>query len=370
MADRYVRDAARVSLLVDGKRFEGWTSCEVSRSLEAIAGTFSVPVSLVPGQPPAIVRQQPVQVLLGDRPVINGYVLAAEPFYRRGDCGLVVSGRDRTGDLVRCSAIHRGGQWRRASLERIAVDLVAPFGLAVKVDTDLGAPINDFKLQHGESVVDALARAARLRGVLATRSDDGQVLLTRAGSKLFKGVIRRGWNVVEMQGIGSDEDRHSVYIVYGQSNTAADFETARGLKARAVDDEMRRHLPLLVNAQGNVTAAELQDLAEHTMRVRRGHSMGFRYRVEGWTFQGEPWPIGQRVLIEDDVAGIPGEEWLIASARATVDLREGDVTELVVRPVEAYDSRPLRTKVKRRNWGNRGNRTNHPRGPVDRAKGG
>lgn len=370
MADRYVRDPARVQLLVGGRRFDGWTSCEVGRSLEAIAGTFSVPVSLVPGQPRPISRGQQVQVLLGDKPVVNGYVLAAQVFYSRNDCGLMVSGRDRAGDLVRCSAIHRGGQWRRAGLERIATDLVAPFGLAVRVETDLGDPIQDFKLQHGETVVEALARAARLRGVLVTRSDEGQVLLTRAGNKLFPGVIRRGWNVVDLREIGSDEDRHSEYIVYGQSITADSFEAARGLKARALDPEMGRYLPLLVNAQGNVTATELRDLAEHTLRVRRGHSMGFRYRVEGWTFQGEPWPVGQRVLIEDDVAGIPGEEWLITSARATLDVREGDVTELVVRPVESYDSRPLRTRVKRKNWGNRGNRTNHPRGPTDRATGG
>ena len=33
-------------------------------------------------------------------------------------------------------------------------------------------------------------------------------------------------------------------------------------------------------------------------------------------------------------------------------------------------TRPLKTRVKRRNWGNKGNETNHPRGPRDRAKGG
>lgn len=43
---------------------------------------------------------------------------------------------------------------------------------------------------------------------------------------------------------------------------------ARGLKAQAVDSEITRHLPLIINTEGNVTQAELQALVEHTARVR------------------------------------------------------------------------------------------------------
>jgi prophage tail gpP-like protein len=362
--ERYNRDAARITVRVNGTDYDGWLQSEVTRSLEAIAGTFSIPISLVPGQPPEIARQDVVQVLIGETPVVSGYVLAAEPFYRRGDCGMRITGRDRTGDLVHCSAIHQGGQWRRATLERIARDLVAPFGLAVKVETDIGDPIQDFKLHHGEPVLDALARAARLRGVMLAPGPQGELVLTRAGAQRFDGEIRRGSNVIEMSGVGSDERRHSRYIVYGQANTAGlGFENARRLKAEATDPGVTRYLPLVVNAEGNVTTAELQRLADHTMRVRRGHSLGFRYLIEGWTFKGRPWPLNQRVPIHDDIAGLDGEEWLIASVRHSCDLREGDVTELIMRPPEAYDTQPLSTKVSRKPWKGR-------RGPRDRALGG
>lgn len=382
---QYTRDDARITLTVSppasnfdsrfpgagARRFDGWLQSEVQRSIENITGTFSVPTSLVPGEPPAIARGDEVEVAIGSKTVIKGYVLSAEPFYRRGDCGLRVTGRDRTGDLVRSSAIHRGGQWRKASLGVIAQDLAAPFGLQVVADVDLGEPIQDFKLAHGETVLDALARAARLRGVLVTRDDQGRLLLTKAGRKVFRGVIRRGWNVIEMAGVGTDEDRHSEYIVYGQANTVADFDNARGLKARSTDPEIGRYLPLIINADGNTTAAELQALADHTARVRRGHSLGFRYLVEGWTFEGEPWPLNQRVRIEDDIAGLDGDEWLIASVRHTCDLKEGDVTELIVRPVEAYDTVPLKSKPVRRRWGKNSQSGNlQPSGPTDGARGG
>ncbi|MBK1613375.1 hypothetical protein CKO44_07815 [Rubrivivax gelatinosus] len=362
MPATYTRDQARITVTVNGQAYDGWLQSEVERGLESIAGTFSVPVSLTPGAPPAIVRGDEVSVSIGSAVVITGYVLSAEPFYRRGDCGMRIVGRDRTGDLVHCSAIHRGGQWLNAGLDRVVRDLVEPFGIKVLVDADLGAKIPDFKIQHGETVLDALSRAARLRGVLVTRDDHGRLLLTRAGKTRFKGAIVRGQNVIEMQGIGTDEARHSAYIAYGQAAVVDDFELARTAEARATDPEIKRYLPLVVNAEGHVTRADLKALVDHMARVRRGHSYGIRYVVEGWTFEGDPWPPNARVAVYDDVAGLDGAEWLITHVKHTCDRREGDVTELVVRPIEAYDTAPLKTKVGRKRWAKRG--------PTDKALGG
>jgi len=371
--ERYERaetDAAAITVRVNGVGYAGWLQSEVDRDLEAICGTFNIPVSLTPGAPPAIKRQDEIEIYIGETRVITGYVLAAEPFYRRNDCGMRILGRDRTGDLVRTSAVHKGGQWRGATLERIARDLVAPYGIEVKVDADIGAPIQDMKLYHGETVLSALSRAARLRGVLVAPDGGGRLLLTKAGKLKFKGAIVRGQNVIAMDGIGTDEQRHSEYIAYGQSNCVDDFESARGLKASAKDDEINRYLPLVINADGNTTRAELQALVDHTVRVRRGHAYGFRYLVEGWTFEGEAWPLNQRVPIYDDIAGLDGAEWLITGVKQTCSRQDGDVTEVTVRPIEAYDTVPLKSRPKRKNWGNKGNTSNHPRGPRDKASGG
>lgn len=73
------------------------------------------------------------------------------------------------------------------------------------------------------------------------------------------------------------------------------------------------------------------------------------------------------MAVYHDVAGLDGHEWLICSVRFMCDLHEGDVTELIVRPIECYDTVPLKSKVVHRNWGNRGNRINH--GPIDEAIG-
>ena len=341
-------DQPVITVRTGGQTWAGWQQSQISRSLEAIAGTFSIPVSLVPGQPPLIKRQDEVQVLVGDQVVITGYVLAAEPFYDAKDCGLRVTGRDRTGDFVRSSALHKGGQWRNVRLDRIVKDLAGPFGIDVKVDVDLGAVIQDFKLNLGESCLDAIARACRLRGILAVPDGGGRLLLTKAGTAKAPGAIRRGQGVISMEGIGSDEHRHSEYVVYGQCNVAGDFDSARQVKAVAKDSEINRYAPLMINADGNVTQADLQSLADHSARVRRGHAYGFRYTLEGWLNNGKPWPLNARVPIYDDIAGLDGDEWLICSTTQTCDLKGGAMTVVEVRPIEAYDTVPLKTRVRHR----------------------
>lgn len=341
MADQPV-----VSIRSGSMTLTGWIQSEVSRSIESVTGTFSIPTSLVPGDMPQIKRQQEVEVLVGDVVVITGYVMAAEPFYGERDCGLNIVGRDRTGDLVMSTAIHKGGQWRGVQVDRIVRDLAEPLGITVVVGTDLGKPLDDFKLAFGESRLDAIARACKFRGVLPIPDGRGRLLLTKAGTSKAPGEIRRGVNVIAMKGIGTDERRHSEYIVYSQGQVGASFDDARQRKARAVDSEITRFSPLVMPADGNVSQADMQALVEHTMRVRRGHSQGFEYTLEGWLVNGQPWPINALVPVYDDVAGLNGEEWLICSTRLSVDLKRGATTVVTVRPKEAYDSVPLKTKVR------------------------
>lgn len=342
-----------------GVDYVGWTQSEVDRSLETLAGTFSIPITFDYSRPAPIVRGDAVQVLFGKTVVVSGWALSAEPFYSKSDVGLRILGRDRAGDLIKSSAMHKGGQWRGVLVDRIVRDLVAPFGMDVVVEDgiDLGKKIDDFKLAHGETVLDALSRVVRLRGLLVTRTALGHVAITKAGTRVFAGAIvggrqyaqERGGNVIDMSGVGTDENRHSEYIAFGQGHTTAqmDFETARQLKARAVDPEITRYMPLVLNPEGNITKEDLQTLVDHTARVRRGQAWGYRYKVEGWTVGGVPWPTNERVAVWDDIAGIHGEEWLIVSSKQHCDLKDGKVTELVVKPVDAYATAPLKTKQKK-----------------------
>jgi prophage tail gpP-like protein len=295
---------------------------------------------LIPGHPPDIVRQDTVSIKVGETVLVTGIVLGAGPFYRYDDIGFKVTTRSRTGDLIKASAMHKGGQWRNAKLDTIIADLIKPFGLKLRVEGDVGTPIKEFKIEHGESVLDAAARAAKKRGMLVRDNAAGEVVLCRAGQTKASGAIVRGQNVIELDDIGTDEERASEYIAYGQSEVADDFESSKQKKARTVDKEMRRYLPVIINADSKVDTADLQKLTDHQMRVRRGHAYGLQYRIEGWTTLGKAWDVNELIPIYDEVAGLDGEEWLIADIKYKVELKDGDVRIVTVRPAEAYEPEP------------------------------
>lgn len=323
-----------------GKLYQHWLSAEINIDLEKIARVATIPVSLMPGHPVEIHRQDVVTVKVGDTVLMTGYVLGNGAFYRFDDIGFKLKIRSRTGDLALASALHKGGQWRNVKLDVIVSDLLKPFGIKLRVLDDVGATIKEFKLEHGETVLDAISRAAKKRGMLPTDNAQGELVLCKAGKNKASGAIVRGQNVIEMDDIGDDENRCSEYIAYGQSEVADDFESSKQKKARAMDKEMGRYLPMVINADGKVDAADLQKLVDHQMRVRRGHAYGLRYKIEGWTTLGKGWQVNERIQIYDEIAGLDGEEWVIANIGYTVDLKDGDVRMVIVRPIEAYEPEP------------------------------
>lgn len=352
--DIYTKEDAKVIVTVNGFDYVGWLESNIQRSIENLASRFTIPVTYIPGQRPNINRQDTIKVRINDTLLVTGIVLSAEPFYRYDDCGIKIEGLSRTGDLVKASAIHKGGQWRKAKLDQIARDLVAPFKIKVVVETDVGDALTDFSIEHGETVLSALSRAARLRGVLVTTNRLGEVLLTKAGKTKSHGAIVRGQNVISMEGVGSDADRFSTYIGYGQKKSDKEFSESMQQKAVFKDAEITRYLPLIVNAEGNAETADMRRLVEHTMRVRRGQSYGLRYRLEGQTFKGKPWEVNTLVPIYDPIAELDGDMWLIAEINEKCDLKDGDVVDILVRPKDAYDTVPLKPRKKKKKSGESG----------------
>lgn len=321
------------SLIVNGHAYGGWKSVRVTRGIEQMAGAFELEVT---DRWPADgkLRDWPIRagdacrVELDGRPAINGYVDAVEVGLDEGSHSVRVSGRDRTADLVDCSAVH-AGQWSGRRLSAIARELARPFGIEVVVAADGALP--SFALQEGETVFEALERAARQVGVLPTSDPEGRLLLTRAGTDRVPVELAQG-NILRANGTFRVNERFSQITVKGQGRGEGEGQA----KTQATDSEIVRYRPLVVIAEEQQGAqAGLQRRAEWERSVRAGRGSRAEVTVQGWSHPGGLWLPNHRVRVDAPVIRTQAE-LLIVACTYVLD-GNGSRTELSLADPRAFD---------------------------------
>jgi prophage tail gpP-like protein len=238
--------------------------------------------------------------------VITGYVGRVMPRYDATSHIITVTGRDRAGDLVDCSAIYKTGGWHGATLLQIVTDLCAPFGIPVIAAADVGAPFREFSVQEGETAFDAIHRAAAMRGLLPISDQVGGIVLARAGSGRYQTMLQRPGNILAGAGDYSDDDRYSIYIVKGQRRGTDDDvgqpELLSSASGRVVDDGVTRYRPLIVVADEQGDKVSFERRAAWERNVRLGKSIRVNISVWGWREKGDKgdlWEPNRLVHIKD-----------------------------------------------------------------------
>jgi prophage tail gpP-like protein len=290
------------TLLVDGKEYGGWTRLEVQRGIEQIAGGFVLQLTQrYPGVDAPMQLREGLScvVKLGDDVVITGYIDDYETDDTATSSSVRLQGRDRTGDLVDCSAIYKTGQWRGVKLEQIVADIAKPFGIAVVVapGTDTGEVFKRYALEEGEKAFDAIDRACRLRAVLVTSTPDGNLLITSASSAASGVALIEGVNMTKFNSKHSWKERHSEVLLKGQvpGDDQENGAAAAHLKAATTDAEINRYRPLVVVAEHGTSTKSMADRAAWEVKVRMGRGKRGGCTVVGWRTgkDGQEGPLWQ-----------------------------------------------------------------------------
>lgn len=290
------------TLLVDGKEYGGWTRLEVQRGIEQIAGGFVLQLTQrYPGVDAPMQLREGLScvVKLGDDVVITGYIDDYETDDTATSSSVRLQGRDRTGDLVDCSAIYKTGQWRGVKLEQIVADIAKPFGIAVVVapGTDTGEVFKRYALEEGEKAFDAIDRACRLRAVLVTSTPDGNLLITSASSAASGVALIEGVNMTKFNSKHSWKERHSEVLLKGQvpGDDQENGAAAAHLKAATTDAEINRYRPLVVVAEHGTSTKSMTDRAGWEVKVRMGRGKRGGCTVVGWRTgkDGQEGPLWQ-----------------------------------------------------------------------------
>lgn len=335
--------SGRAELYVGGAIYGGWKRVAVSRTIEQIANGFDLEVTeRWPGQS----TSRPIRpgerclLKLDGETVITGHVDDSEPTYDHQSHGLSVRGRDATGDLVDCSAIHKTGQWKNATLDRIARDLCAPFGIKVKVETDVGDSFASFKIEPGETAFECVERAARLKAVLLIADGDGNLVITRAGRERSRTALAEGRNILSARGQFSWRDRFSIYTVKGHDRIALDGDAAPGHvapAATAADEAITRYRPRIILADDHGNKTRFRDRAEWERNVRMGRGLRGSITVQGWRDdQGKLWQPNTLVTVTSPLLYLRDAQMLIVGCLYTLD-ESGTRTALSIARREAFD---------------------------------
>jgi len=332
---------SKILLYVNGRIYDGWKQATVTRSLDAIAGKFDL-VSMDKWDAAAerwtIFPGNECRIEINGKALITGYVDKAGPFYDPESHGIKILGRDKTADLVDCSAVVKGSELRGLTLEGIAKALAKPFGVGVVAQVDSGPVFQSFAIQPGETAWEAIERAARQRFMVITTDGEGNLVIADIGATRAADPLIEGKNIKAASGEYDYSQRFSEYIVKGQAAAQNDgWEPATvAVESRAADPNVKRYRPKILNAETQASDGSASNRAQLEAAARAGKSTKITVTVQGWTMSnGELWPVNAMVRVRSPLLSID-EDLVISEVKFGVSDTSGITTEMQLTRPDAY----------------------------------
>jgi len=336
----------KINLFINGKIYDGWKSAEVKRSLKAASGAFSLSVTdrwSAQSEPWIIAPGDKAELKIADDLILTGYVDTVSADAQKDAVSISVAGRDKTADVIDCSIVSSSGQYANVTLKRLAEILCEPFGVTVKAPSSTGPAFDVFKIQQGETVFEALERAARKRGYLLTTDGTGQLEIARPGSSRSTTMLKQGENILTMSSTFDFKNRFSQYIVKGQDTNwkkELDPAFAYAVKATATDPSVKRYRPLVIQSEQLTNLSDAKTRANWEATTRAAKASKFNITLQGWRQgDGSLWRPNQLVLVDASRIGLNGE-LLIVDITYSLTSDGGSICVLSLERKDAYLPQP------------------------------
>lgn len=346
---------------IDGKVFTFWTKATIARSIErgaysfelTLTDSFEQDVSKTKNPARTIKEGMSVSVFINDEQILTGYIDDVNPSYNKTSHSLSVTGRSKIADLIDCSTV--GKQFKSGqTFLQIAKGLCADFDINIIVDDSAKVAANEpFKANHmldvGQTIWDFLEGLARIKAVLLISNSAGDLVITRAGTKLADVALVLGQNIEAASGTFSDRAVFSEYTVCSQqaNSPVLILDSVANTQPKAtVANAGIRHRPFVISSDNPADIATCKTRAEWQKNVSEGRSQSVVYTVTGWRQKpnGELWTPNQLVAVDDSWMGW-NDQRLIVEARIILDSESGSSTEVMVMPKGAFDLVPESEKA-------------------------
>ncbi|HVJ29759.1 MAG TPA: hypothetical protein VNA66_05560 [Gammaproteobacteria bacterium] len=339
---------SEVALVVGGKRYGGWKSIRITRSIESIAGSFALDVSdRWDGEqdPWPIAEEDSCRVEIDGEAVIDGYVDARDHSASESTRALSYTGRDRAAALVDNSLVLKQWTYRNVTLLELATALAKPWN--VKVSAQAGLTLKKrgkVVIDPGDTAFEVLAREAAEDGVMLVSDGAGGVLITQSGTARATSLVERH-NIKAASVKYDGASRYHRYVVTAQ---AAGSDEAAGnatrIQAEAIDEGVRRtDRVLLIRPDKGYSAADAKRRADWEARHRAASAETVLVTVLDWKqSNGSLWPLNALTRVRAPrLIGVDGD---LAISQVDHTISEGgQITQLrLVRP-DAFTPEPKGT---------------------------
>jgi prophage tail gpP-like protein len=345
-----IKDKGAV-LIVDSRKYSGWKSVRVTRSIESLAGSFALGVNDRWGDEEfwPIAEEDPCRVEIYGVAVVDGYVDKRSLSASADSRTLAYSGRDRAAALVDCSTTpEMWTAYKKLDVAAFIAYIAGQLGIHVSVQPGLVfREVPRFVVSPGDTHFDVIRRAVTDQSVLIVSDGDGGIVLTRSGAGRATSLIE-GQNILTASVEYDGADRYRRYVIAGQSaGTDEAHGAATSVLAEATDPGVHRaHRSLFIRPDKGNSEEGARKRADWEARIRAARAETVTVTVHGWTQpSGELWaPNALAYVRAPRMIGVDGD-LLISQVEYSIG-DGGTVTQLrLVRP-DAFTPEPVTATVR------------------------
>lgn len=345
---------------INGQRLTGFKQIRIEKSLDDLAGTFSF--TAVAGTPFAFPVKvgYSCQIYIDTFPVITGYVEGIEGRSEQDSEDVIFSGRDRTADVVDSTIGTNLEIKAPISLIDITQKTLSSEGITgINVSTNVSnlqpfqtGELIDISGEIGKSLFDFIENYARMRQVLMTTDQQGNILFTRTPTTSTaislirkKNDINRINNIESSSWVINNSKRFNQYFYHSQANMSS-LEDSLNLNASSIvsiissatDSQIRKGRNFNAISEQSADTTNMKNRATWEGSVRKARALEYRPKIPGFyppNSKSNIWQLNQLIKIIDDYADI-NATMLINKISFESDIEAGETTELTLVPKDSY----------------------------------
>ena len=298
----------------NGLIYTAWKSITVRRAYGDTVSWFQMNCSEGgplggSGDARRLVPGTPVQITLGGVVALVGAVTTRSATYDAGSHEVIIGGRSGTGDAADSTVNVTPGNLNGYTAEQIARGALQPHGIDLNVvnpPATFAKPFPFFAVNPGETVMQHIERAMRMRGAFMWDDEQGRLCVGQGDpSAAAVAELEEGRNILRATFKLDDQDIYGALSFYGQQPGQGDDMAIRTAQATVQNPTVRQNRTRVEHAEHPGDAEDMSTRANLEAARSAWPTVEASVTVAGWIRpDGKLWGLMDNVSVYSPM-GLP-----------------------------------------------------------------